>query len=340
MRLFPLPLAVFVVVAACSGTAGLPSSAFDTPEPSVTDTLPRERIERDLTLTVRRTTSEGFELGRDPRLEVVLANRSTDRAYPVVLSGDGSEVGWREPHVFYTVEKQTQRSTAWETTPELPLSRCGNYDEDWTKDVVSLEPGTSLVLPWFQFYERWDLEGATKLRVVAHYAYGDHAKDLRKVAPILHTMPAYALASNGVELDVEQPMVLELRLHGDWPEPGQPLAPALEVVAVNTSTRSLPFASADNGGSLVIEAEVDTRQGKEVVTLETGMSVGEARDTLPPGGRQAVIGPMTKSMDFSSSLPKGARIRRIRARLHLWTDARPGNPEVSTRTARSPWVDL
>jgi hypothetical protein len=339
MRVPALKFPVLMVVAACSSSEGLAASVLDVPDPVVMGALARNQVERDLTLTLHRTTTEGFEFERDPGFEVVLANGSKDRAYPVVLSSDGSEVGWREPHVFYTVEKRTPRSTAWQPAPERPLARCGNYDEDWGKDVVSLEPGRSVVLPWFRFYNVWDLEDATELRVVAHYTYGEHAKDLRKVVPVLHTMPAYTLASNALELKVEEPMVLEIQMHGDWPAPGRALAPAIEVVAVNESTRTLPFATADTGGNLEIDAEVETRQGiLERLALQTGLSTADARETLPPGGRRSVIGPTTKSTEFSSSLPDGARVRRVRAKLHLWMDASHGNAGVTTRTAKSPWV--
>ena len=152
--------------------------------------VPQEEVERDLSLTLRRLATEAFEIGHDPRLEVVLSNRSKTRSYPVVVSGDGSEAGFREPHVFYTVERRSSSSSPWERATEQRVARCGNYDEDWTKDVVSLAPGKEIVLPWFGFPSNWELDGASHARIVAHYAYGEHARDEREAPPELHGMPS------------------------------------------------------------------------------------------------------------------------------------------------------
>jgi hypothetical protein len=116
------------------------------------------------------------------------------------------------------------------------------------------------------------------VRVVAHYAYGDQAKDLRKVPPALHPMPAYALASNAIELPVDQPLVLDVHVKGPLPAPGERLAPAIEVVCENKSTRALPFASADSGGSLDLEVEAVAPDGSvDRYTMQTGVGVDHAR---------------------------------------------------------------
>lgn len=335
VRRFAVISAVFAL--SCSGTEGAPGTALEAPEPAVAAATPRAQVEKDLVLTLRRTQAEPFERERDPRFEVVLANRSADRTYPIVMSSDGSESGWREPHVWYTLDKRVAGGP-WTAAPPEPLARCGNYDSDWTKDVTALAPGKEVTLPWFDFFEQWDLEGATAVRVVAHYAYGDHAKDLRKVPPALHAMPAYALASNAIELPVEQPLVLEVRVKGSFPAPGERLAPAIEVVCENKSTRALPFAGADAGGSLELEVEAVAADGSvDRYTLETGVGVSDARETIAPGERKSAIGPQTRTLT-SSELPAGARVRRVRARLVVWSGAEPHHTDQ--RVARSAWVDL
>src|SRR3954468_2051189 len=130
-------LGAVLVATGCSGSEGTPSSASSAPQPVVGTTLERTEVERDLVLTLRRNTTDAFEIDHPPGFEIVLANRSRDRSYPIVLSSDGSESGWREPHVFYTVEKRTGTGP-WQAAAALQMLRCGNYDADWTKDVVSL----------------------------------------------------------------------------------------------------------------------------------------------------------------------------------------------------------
>jgi hypothetical protein len=340
MRISRMPLlAALAAALACSGTEGTPTTVFDAPAPVVVGGLPRADVERDLTLTLRQPKAAPLEREQDPHLEVVLANRSTDRTYPVVLSSDGSEAGWREPHVWYTVERRVAGGR-WEAAPQEPLLRCGNYDEDWAKDLVQLAPGKELTLPWFRFYDQWDLDGASALRVVAHYAYGDHAKDVRKVPPALHTMPAYALASNALELPLDEPLVLELRVKGPLPSAGQPFGSSVEVIAVNRSDHALPFATTDTGATLSLDVEVQDEDGRvEKLTIATSLFDGApARDTIAAGGRRSVLGPQTKTSE-DSFMPGKVRVRRVRARVWVRSAVDDGDGERS-RVAHSPWVDV
>lgn len=339
MRLPARTLSVLVAslaLAACSGADATPSTPLGAPATEVrSPTWSRTDVERDLVLTLRRTTAEPFELSRNPRFEVVLANRSRDRAYPIVLSNDGSESGWREPHVWYTVERKLAGAT-WETAPALPGGRCGLYARDWEKDVRTLAPETEVVLPWFHFYEQWALEEATHLRVVAHYAYGDHAKDLRKVPPALHMIPAYEIASKPMELAVEAPVTLEVRLKGRLPDSGEALAPLVDVLAINHSKTAQSIAMADSGGSLSLEVEYTAKDGRaESTRISTSHSTSYARDMIAPGARMPVVG-SAKAQDYSS-LPEGAKPRRVRAVMSIEWET-PGGPDA--RIMRSPWVDV
>lgn len=76
------------------------------------DLVRRADVLRDLSLTLRQTSASGYERDRDPRFEVVLANRSKTTSYPVVLPSDGSEPGWREPHAWYTLRERSGASAA------------------------------------------------------------------------------------------------------------------------------------------------------------------------------------------------------------------------------------
>jgi hypothetical protein len=341
MKHIAVTLVAMLAVAACSGTEGMPSGAVgaaSAPAPAAPEMLDRTDVERDLTLTLRRATTEPFELGRTAQFQIVLANHSRDRSYPIVLSSDGSDAGWREPHLFYTVEQRTG-SEVWQTPPLRPLGRCGVYDVDWTKDVVVLAPGKEVILPWSQFYDQWGLEGAAQVRVVAHYVYGDHARDLSKVPPVLHSMPPYALTSNALELTVDPPITLELTLKGALPRPGERLSPAVDVVALNRGSVPLHFATADTGANLVLEVEGQEADGRTTLyDISTSISVDDAKERIAPGERKNVVG-ASKSLDYEA-IPATFRARRVRAELHLWwyTDKEAGQGDE--RTARSPWVDV
>jgi hypothetical protein len=328
---FSLLVAGFIAaLSSCSGTEGTPSTALDSPAPVVGTAYPRAEVERDLVLTLRQKTSGPFEVDRDPKLEVVLENHSPSRTYPIVMSSDGSEVGWREPHVFYTVDAAGS-SGGWRKVKANPLMRCGLYAEDWTGDIVLLAPGERRVLPWFDFYSQWDLEGASRVRITAHYVYGDHAKDLRKVPPALHPMPQYALASTALELPVEEPLVLELKLSGPLPKVGEPFAPNVEVFAVNRSNRALPFATADQGATLSLEVEVDAHDNEPTrVSFDADGISGSALDTIAPGARRSVLSRTTKRHSWTL-IPATMRPRRVRAVLRL-------SDGENQRVARSPWV--
>lgn len=327
---------------ACAGTEGTTgsSSAFDAPAPtSQAATGARAEIERDLTLTLRRTSSDAFEIDRNPRFEVVLKNTSKTKTHQVVLPSDGSESNWREPHVFYTVERRDSASSPWVAAPAERMIRCGNYDQDWTKDVVALAPGQELVLPWFDFYQQWDLEGAADVRVVAHYSYGEHARDLRKVPPALHATPAYAIASAPMELAIDPPMTLELAWKGALPKKGELLSKSVDVVAHNRGKSALPFAAGDSGANLTIQIEGRMPDGTtEVHSVSSSISVDDAKDRLAPATKRSVVGAARSQDDLE--LPAGFRPTRVRAKLHVWWYTDEAKGKSDERTARSPWVDI
>lgn len=345
MKRIASALVVLLALAACSGTEGTlggPSSALDAPAPAAPGPRSEARaaIERDLVLTLRRASSDPFEVGRDPAFEVVLSNKSTTKSYPIVLSSDGSEAGWREPHVFFTVEKRASASEPFRLAPEQKLARCGMYDQDWTKDVQELAPGKEVVLPWFHFHDfQFDLEDAAQVRVTANYAYGDHARDLSKVPPILHSTPAYALRSNAMELAVDAPLVIELAYKGVLPKSGEPLSKSFAATVVNRGRAAVPFAAADTGGNFQIELEGEEESdgSKSTRSISSGFSVDHAKDRILPGARRDAIG-AGKAME--DTFLKGFRPKRARATLHVWWYVDETQAKSDERYARSGWITL
>lgn len=333
---------LFGTMLACAGTEGVAGTAspLEAPAPNApAATGARAEIERDLVLTIRRTTSEAFEIDRNPRFEIVLENTSSSKTHLVVLPSDGSESNWREPHAFFTVERRDSPSSSWVTAPPQRMLRCGNYDQDWGKDVVALEPGKKVVLPWFEFYRQWELDGASDVRITAHYAYGDHARDLRKVPPALHATPAYAIASKPIELPIDPAMTLELTWKGVLPKRGEPLSKSVDVTATNRSSTPIPYAGADGGSHLMLEIEGTDPDGSTVHhTVSSGISVENAKERLAPLAKRSVVG-AAKSDDDLGAKP-GFVPRRVRAKLHVWWYTDEANGKSDERTARSPWVEI
>ena len=296
----------------------------------------RADVERDLSLEMVRGKGP-VELGHEADIKVMLVNRSPSRFYPIVLSSDGSgEPGWREPHVWYTVEARTA-SGAWRPAEYTAKRFCGNFDENWDKDIVELKPGQSVELPWFTFYPAfWNLDDARAIRVVAHYSYGERVKDTRTVSPPLLGMPSYVLVSRALELPLDEPIVLELRVLGPIPRgPKRPLERVFDVVAVNQWKDPLPFSTLEAGGAdlcFLMDYEGAPGRDERFCFPTTPGGSHEARDRIARGERRAVVTNSTRTGE-SWELSAKTRVRRVRAVLSV-------HEYSSARSAYSPWVDV
>ena len=148
----------------------------------------------------------------DPVVELALVNRSS-KPLKVVKPGDGSNEGWREPHVYWTAETRAPGGV-WSPLAPRRYARCGNYAPNWEKDVVDLAPGERLVLSgWVRSPGRvFDLKPGTRIRLVAHYDYraapptkarGEEPPSVpRTDGPMKGVLP-FKLASKAVEFEVE-----------------------------------------------------------------------------------------------------------------------------------------
>jgi hypothetical protein len=126
---------------------------------------------------------------------------------PVVQVGDGSEMAWREPFVFYTAEHDQQ------PVDKLDFGRCGNFDSDWGKDVVQLAPGAELALelqiPPDYFV---DLQQPGTTELVLHYRYsaGRLPRETVSVPATMKNVAAYEVVSNAMRLTVERRLEVQL----------------------------------------------------------------------------------------------------------------------------------
>ncbi len=101
-------------------------------------------------------------------IDVDIVNRSTTTSHPIVLPGDGSSAGWREPHARFSAEVQAEDGT-WRTLPIREVGRCGLYDANWLDEVVRLAPGAAQRLAWMGTLPELPEQGRVRIR--AHYAY-------------------------------------------------------------------------------------------------------------------------------------------------------------------------
>lgn len=279
----------------------------------------RDDVESDLALELTQALTAPFEDGRDPRLEVTLANRSLVRSYAVVLPDDGSESGWREPRVGFSLQGAVgERMGEGEFVDIASVrgARCGVFAEEWQRDVRVLGPGERVRLEYFPFDEFRVEPGVARVRIVAHYSYGERARDPSKVPTSLRVMPRYALASNDVELAVARPYELVAHLTGTWPDDvSRPLADHFAVLLKNQSNEPLPYEPPDRAASLFFELAL--RDGSGMIFSVASQGSDRARDTLLPGETRSLLGPEVRA-ELAASAPPRSSVARFRVRYEVW----------------------
>lgn len=176
-----------------------------TPVPGAT-LLARADIERELVLEVTLRSPQVIRPGGAIAVQVALRNRSSERTHHVVKPGEGSALGWREPHMFYTA-KMDEGDGLWTDVPEASVGQCATFDFDWRDDVVALAPGDVLELDsWVDSPDMaLALDVPGKARIVLHYAYRpsvDKRSRVQLSGPIA-AVPDYELRSAPIEIDIK-----------------------------------------------------------------------------------------------------------------------------------------
>jgi hypothetical protein len=179
-------------------------------------------IERDLVLEATLATPGTIQPGQPVRVTSRIVNRSKTHIYKLVRPGDGSESGWREPHVFYRAQAVGPRGVR-KPVAERQLGRCGLFDADWHKGVVSLAPGESLVLtdwmPAAHHVLDFQQSGPVELRLHYRYTRGQSGKGGRPsespdgTGP-MGNVPAFELVSAPVRFSVTRLIDIRLEVTG------------------------------------------------------------------------------------------------------------------------------
>lgn len=326
----------FLVAASLTAVSAAIVAAEDTP-PAV-PAKPGPPPE-GLLLEARVAGRATIQPGESPEVALFLRNRSKDRTIPVVLPGDGSESGWREPHVHWTATQVLPDGTERPIEPQ-PLFRCGMFDPDWQKDVVKLAAGESRELrDWMpSLATMFDFQEKGRVRLTAHYVYraGAAAKGnpIAEAAPSKGTgamgdTPAFEMTATPVEITVERP---------------------LDVVAsVKGKVRAgRAFALAD-----VLSARVVNRDGRAVVLRPAEWSVSFEIDprALPPqyeDVKDLAADPAEIALAADASADVYGPAARFPRQVARVTFAKAGTARVAVRLVaagtgpriRSAWVDL
>lgn len=263
--------------------------------------------ERDLALVLARSGTGPYDYGRDPGWRVTVVNRSASRTYRVL----------RTLAAGFAVEERDPPDGWKRVTPGL-VGRCGVRSEPTPADVLVLAPGATgtLASSWAGFAL---VEGATRLRVRAHYIYSpEDALD----SPLLASTPPLALVSNAVELDVAHPYALVLRKSGA----------AFELAVTNATPAPLLLPFHPDGllvsfdGSFVVPDR--PWASFHAISPRVAPAPHGATERLAPGETRTLASVHLAPDDDE-------RLVRLRARLVL----RNATGEVE-RLLVSPWTDV
>jgi hypothetical protein len=126
------------------------------------------------------------------------------------MPGDGSEIGWREPYIYFTTTIDTGDGV-FKPVPEARYSRCGLFDPNWQKDVRLLKPGEEVVITdWIPAPSNMlEFKQPGRIRLTAHYSYDPgRAKSSMTPPPALGRMtgvPPFELVSASIEFELAPP---------------------------------------------------------------------------------------------------------------------------------------
>lgn len=211
-----LPILGALAAAGCSDD----SAASRTIENDPILKAARDAIESDLKLRAVLTTEDHILPGQPIGLSLRLENTSTSKVHRVIKPGDGSTVGWREPHVYFSVQYQYfsfqygEMKEEWVNLSQKPVMRCGLFDPNWAKDFTDIPAGGGLDLnAWLSsVHDRFEFRLPRTYRIYVHYDFGGiHQPGERRtrpdpIPPEVRDIPPFHLVSKPVQVTVERPI--------------------------------------------------------------------------------------------------------------------------------------
>lgn len=292
------------------------------------DLLPPD-ITRDLKLIAEVESGKTFEAGKMPWIVLTLMNTSKSRAYPIVMPGDGSEMGWRDPYVHFTA-KQREVNGMWVSMKPWSSGRCSLFDWNWVKDVVDIRPGQRIPIGSNHFGEQYDFQYPGKVQLVGHYAYramgGTNGQPLPdKECGRMKDVPLFELVTDPVELEVVRPLDLRVRVKKSFKVGVEErVDDVIEITVTNTSDQPVEVRSPGYSGY-----GLDVTIGPYIVRSgsERHDKITESYKQLNPGNTATLMGggdisgtfegriklgePGMAKVYVSYSLPTNSSIRHI-----------------------------
>jgi hypothetical protein len=222
---------------------------------------PPQGLELDLALKTAGPVQPGERI--DYALKLVNRSRAPHK---VVRPNEGSESGWREPHVFWTATLVGPDGAEKPVAARTPEHQ-GLVAAEWWKDVTTLAPAT-----WFAIdrmtplAEAFDVQEDGKLRIVAHYTWNE-GKDARHdpmggggAAPAdlggMKGIEPYELVSKPVDIEIRRSFTLSLTPK-KAPKIGltYPLSELVDAQVVSRAGAPLKFEPAEWRMELVFDAK-------------------------------------------------------------------------------------
>ncbi len=194
----------------------------------------------DLELVIVKRFPDVVRPGQILETGLVLRNTSPLGPHRVVRPGDGSDEGWREPHVWFEVHRKTADG-AWAQAPKRKVVRCKSHKPDWREDVVEISAGGELdVRSWARDPSRYALQKPGAYRLTAHYAWRRQPVagtdgDLGRMRDV----PAFQIVSDAVPFTLERPLDVKIEVLGDVPANGASIGSVINVRGVNNTKKPL-----------------------------------------------------------------------------------------------------
>jgi len=175
----------------------------DRPDPVV---APEPGPETRLRLEISRRDPGPIELGQPVIVEAAIRNISA-RPQAIVLPGDGSISGMREPRISWAGEIDPGDGKYVPMGPARSIGGCGNYDDLWHDEIVTIPPGGVQWLPgWIGTPDELvAFERPGRARVMMRYAYTAGAGKRSFDAGEMGATPAFVLESNLLEVELGPP---------------------------------------------------------------------------------------------------------------------------------------
>jgi hypothetical protein len=308
------------------------------PEPAK-PSISRQQMEKDLELQATLASPTTIQAGEHVSVQILLRNKSLDTSYTIVKPGDGSAVGWREPHVFYTATLETTDGV-FKNVPKARYLRCGVFDSDWQKDAMVLKPGEGLPLwNWLDSPSRFlEFQEPGRVQLMVHYSYrggiSERGSSQAVTSGPLFGVPAFELVSIPVEFEVVRPLDLVLTVKAPMTaNTTVTISDLFNIRLENRSMEPIDVSSPTTSADASLMFEIDGPFGGPP-TLETQRNVYGEKITLKPSEGVSLLGndSFANGLDGTWELPKAGTVK-VRAK--YYDSTRRNGPGI-----HSNWVEI